>query len=161
MTDGLIRDFRKGLRELERHVELALLSQTKCCGVTPAQCHLLLEAEYAGEASVGDLAAALELDASTLSRTVDSLVRAGFLARREDPANRRRQLICLTESGLGKVDYINSLCNRYYEGLLASLSADEAETLLATLPLFVKAMRAWRFSGESEACCQESGKVKR
>ena len=159
MPDISIRDFRRGLRELERHVELALLSQTKCCGITPAQCHLLLEAEYAGETSVGDLAASLELDASTLSRTVDSLVRAGLLARREDPANRRRQLICLTKSGQVKVDYINSLCNRYYEGLLASLSADEAATLLATLPLFVKAMRAWRFSGESETCCGESGKI--
>ncbi|MCX7027168.1 MAG: MarR family transcriptional regulator [Spirochaetes bacterium] len=156
MSNSSIRNFRKGLRVLERQVELALITQTECCGVTPAQCHLLFEVEDAGEASVGDLASSLELDASTLSRTVDGLVKAGLLARREDPANRRRQLVCLTASGREKVDYINDLCDRYYEGLLAALPTGEAGTILEALPLFVKAMRAWRLEGGSGICCPGS-----
>jgi len=164
MADFSIRNFRKGLRALERQVELALVAQTECCGVTPAQCHLLLVAEEAGEASVGDLAAVLELDPSTLSRTVDGLVRAGILERREDPDNRRRQLVRLSASGREKADSINDLCDRYYDGLLASLPAGETETLMAALPLLAKAMRAWRFAEGSGAsgglngsggCCRE------
>lgn len=167
MADSSIRNFRKGLRALERQVELALIAQTECCGVTPAQCHLLLAVEEAGEASVGDLASVLELDASTLSRTVDGLVRAGILGRREDPANRRRQLIRLTPSGREKADSINDLCDRYYDGLLASLPAGETEMLMAALPLFAKTMRAWRFAEGSGAldgsggCCRESGAAER
>jgi len=156
MPDSSIRNFRRGLRALERQVELALIAQTDCCGVTPAQCHLLLEVEELGEVSIGDLASALELDASTLSRTVDGLVKAGLLVRREDPANRRRQLVCLTVSGRGKTDYINDLCDRYYKGLLDALPADEAGTLLEALPLFAKAMRSWRLAEGSIACCSES-----
>ncbi|HWR10793.1 MAG TPA: MarR family transcriptional regulator [Rectinemataceae bacterium] len=158
MADSSIRNFRKGLRALERQVEFALVAQTECCGVTPAQCHLLLAVEEAGEASVGDLAAVLELDASTLSRTVDGLVRTRTLERREDPDNRRRQLVRLSVSGREKADTINDLCDRYYDGLLASLPAGEKDMLMAALPLFAKAMRAWRCSGRgggSGGCCRE------
>ena len=156
MMDLPIREFRRDLRSLERHVELALISQTECCGVTPAQCHLLLEVEEEGEASVGELASALELDASTLSRTVDGLVKTGLLERREDPENRRRQLVCLSAAGRAKTDFINSVCDRYYEGLLAALPEEEAGVILKALPLIVLALRAWRSRGESGACCQET-----
>ena len=148
-----IRVFRRALRALERQIELSLASETECCGVTPAQCHLLLAVEESGEPSVGELAAALELDQSTLSRTVDGLVKAGMLSRREDPANRRRQLVGLTDAGRAKADAINALCNRYYEGLLASLPEGEARAVLRSLPLFAEALRAWRGSRSGKGCC--------
>ncbi len=147
MEAGDIRLFRKGIRALERQVELALLAQTECCGVTPAQCHLLLAVEEAIEPSVGELAAEMELDASTLSRTVNGLVKAGLVARREDPANRRRQLVSLTPKGMERAAAINESCDRYYEGLLASIPGDGAETVARALPVFVEAMRDWRLSG--------------
>ena len=69
-----IRSFRKALREFEREVEPALFDQMECCGVAPAQYHLILAVQEAGETSVGELAAELELDSFTLSRAVDNLV---------------------------------------------------------------------------------------
>ncbi len=147
MTDISIRAFRKGIRALEREVELALLSQTECCGVTPAQCHLLLAVEDAGEPSVGELAAELELDSSTLSRTVNGLVKANLLARREDPANRRRQLVSLTEAGIKRANAINASCDGYYEGILSSLPETESRAVANALPVFVTAMREWRRAG--------------
>lgn len=137
-----VRAFRRNLRALERQVERALAAQTECCGVTPAQCHLLLEVEDSGEVSIGELAAALELDASTLSRTVDAMVKSGLLTRREDGENRRRQLVGLSASGRVKAYTVNGLCDRYYEGLLAALPPDEAKSLVSALPLFLKAMRS-------------------
>jgi DNA-binding MarR family transcriptional regulator len=151
-----IKAFRKGLRELEREVDLALSSQTACCGVTIAQCHLLLAVEEAGEPSVSEIAALLELDASTLSRTVDALVRTGFLSRREDPANRRRQLVSLSPEGKAKVDSINGLCDRYYGGLLGALPEDKVETIAQALPVFAKAMRDWRKNQEGADFCQKT-----
>lgn len=152
-----VRFFRKGIRALEREVELALISQTECCGITPAQCHLLLAVEEAIDPSIGEIAAALELDASTLSRTVDSLVKTELLSRREDPANRRRQLIALTEAGREKARAINTLCDRYYEGLLAALPPHEAETIVHSIPFFVDSMREWRRSQLSVNCGETPG----
>lgn len=147
-----LRAFRKGLRALEREVGLALTDQTECCGVTPAQCHLLLAVDEAGETSVGELSAELELDSSTLSRAVDGLVRAKLLARAEDPSNRRRTIVSLSASGKAKVASINELCDDYYEGLLGSLAAKDSKTIVAAMPLFVKAMRDWRLARASSGC---------
>lgn len=154
MADPSIRDFRRGLRALERQIERILIAQTECCGVTPAQCHLLLEVEGAGEASVGELAASLDLDASTLSRTVDALVRAGMLERQEDPANRRRQLVRLSAAGREKAEYINARCDLYYKGLLGALPECDAGSLCAAIPLFVTAMRSWRLEEGKGSCCK-------
>jgi DNA-binding MarR family transcriptional regulator len=153
MADSTIRNFRKLLRSLERQVELTLIAQTECCDVTPAQCHLLLEAGETQEASIGELAASLELDASTLSRTVDGLVKVGLLSRKEDSANRRRQLVTLSTAGREKVDSIDAVCDRYYAGLLGSLTETEAATLREALPLLLKVLRSWRLSGEGSSCC--------
>ena len=144
------------LRELEREVELALSDQTECCGVTPAQCHLILAVEEAGETSVSEIAAVLELDSSTLSRSVDGLVKAGFLERKEDPSNRRRQLVSLSAKGKAKADSINKLCDRYYEGLLGALPAKESKAVSAALPVFVKALREWRQAQGAGDCCESS-----
>jgi DNA-binding MarR family transcriptional regulator len=157
MSDLSIRSFRKGLRELEREVELALSDQTECCGVTPAQCHLILAVEEAGETSVGEIATALELDSSTLSRSVDGLVRAGLLERKEDPSNRRRQLVNLSAKGSEKAASINALCDRYYEGLLGALPAKESKAIVSALPVFVKALREWR-QAQASVGCRESPK---
>jgi Transcriptional regulators len=151
-----IRSFRKGLRELEREVELALSDQTECCGVTPAQCHLLLAVEEAGRTSVGELAAGLELDSSTLSRAVDGLVKAQMLEREEDPENRRRQLVSLSEKGEAKAKSINAICDRYYEGLLSSLPAKDSKAIEAALPVFVEALRGWRRSQGPGGCCRKT-----
>jgi DNA-binding MarR family transcriptional regulator len=141
-----IRAFRGQLRQLERQIELNLANQTDCCGVTVAQCHVLLEVEASGEAAIGTLADSLELDASTLSRTVDGLVRAGLIERREDPENRRRQLVRLTPAGREKADFINGSCDSFYRDLLRRLPEGQANAVLSALPLLVEAFRTERIA---------------
>jgi DNA-binding MarR family transcriptional regulator len=156
MAGSSIRSFRRELRALEREVELALSDQTACCGVTPAQCHLILAVEEAGKTSVGEIAAALELDSSTLSRAVDGLVREGLLEREEDPANRRRLLVSLSAEGKKKAKSINAMCDRYYQGLLDALPAKDSKAIVAGLPVFVRALREWRREQGSGGCREPS-----
>lgn len=52
-----------------------------------------------GGCSVGELASALGLDVSTMSRIADGLVRRGLLLRTEDAWDRRRVCFQLTEDG--------------------------------------------------------------
>ncbi len=139
-----VRAFRRSLRSLEREVELSLASQTECCGVTGAQCHLLLEIEERGRASIGELADALELDPSTLSRTTESLVRSGLVSRVDDPTNRRRQILELLPEGMEKVEYINRLCDEYYEGVLAGTGGAKREALVDSVSYLANAIRERR-----------------
>lgn len=151
VRDETIRKFRRELRALERRVERALAEQSSCCGVTPAQCHAVLALEEAGPTSLGELAAALELDSSTLSRTVDGLVKEGLARRREDPENRRRAIVSLSPAGEAAAARINEACDRYYRSLLSSLSETDAVGVVRAVPILAEALRAWSSAGEG--CC--------
>jgi DNA-binding MarR family transcriptional regulator len=140
-TEISIRDFRKNLRVLEREVGLSMASETGCCGVTLAQCHLLLEVEQRGSTSVTELASILELDKSTLSRTVDSMARAGLLNRETDPASRRQQIISLSEDGRKKADRINGLCDASYTRLFDFIPVDSRRMVVTSAALLAEAMR--------------------
>ncbi|HAE21081.1 MAG TPA: hypothetical protein DCG47_01990 [Spirochaetaceae bacterium] len=137
-----LRAFRQGLRALERRVQQALDDQTSCCGVSVAQCHLLLEMAEAGAGSIGYFAERLELDLSTLSRTVESLVRAGLALRNADPGDRRRQVIVLSDKGRERAGAINASCDAYYEAMLSRLPARQREAALEVVPLLADAMKA-------------------
>jgi DNA-binding MarR family transcriptional regulator len=155
-TDVSIRDFRTNLRVLEREVELSMTSEAGCCGVTFAQCHLLLEVERRGRTSVTELASLLELDKSTLSRTVDTACRAGLIDRSVDPANRRQQVICLTEKGRETAGTINSQCDASYTRLFDFIPRNERSAVVRSVALLADAMRQKRRNPEGACCRDES-----
>ena len=152
----IVRDFRKSLRLLERQIERNLSSQTDCCGVTVAQCHLILELDLSesegrsggkgGGIGIGECARALDLDASTLSRTVESLVKAGLASRETDTNNRRRQIVALTGSGRARAADIHRLCDSYYGRILASLPEAERRIVVDGIAVLAAALRAQPFT---------------
>ena len=117
-----IRKFRRALRYLERFTSSYVKENSVCCGVTPTQCHVLLKVEEDGEISPSKLKDYIGLDKSSLSRTLDGLVRLSLLERRESSSDRRYQSIRLTDRGHVFVDRLNEECDEYYEPILASLS---------------------------------------
>jgi DNA-binding MarR family transcriptional regulator len=147
-----IRGFRRDLRTLEREVVFSLSSDAGCCGVSFAQCHLLLEVEQRGTTSITELSTALQLDKSTLSRTVDSMVRTGLLKRENNPASRRQQVISLTAKGKQKTDLINTACDTSYARLFDFISAAKRRAVIASVSLLAEAMRQMRTQPDS-ACC--------
>jgi DNA-binding MarR family transcriptional regulator len=149
-----IREFRSNLRVLEREVEMSMTSEAGCCGVTFAQCHLVLEVERRGRTSVTELASILELDKSTLSRTVDAGVRAGLLDRTLDPSNRRQQVISLTELGRRTADQINGRCDVSYTRLFDFVPRKKRALVIEAVALLAQAMRLKRRNPEA-ACCAD------
>ncbi len=136
-----VRAFRAALRSLVRALDGSLRAQAGASGVSTAQCHLLLEAAEGGEASIGEYARRLSLDQSTLSRTADGLVRLGYLERRPDPANRRRQLVRASRSGLKKAAGINLACDADYGRVLERIPEEGRAALLDYLGLLAQALR--------------------
>ncbi len=142
-----IISFRRDMRTLERESGILLAGETSCCSVTVAQCHLLLEMEALGPSSLQEIADSLSLDKSTLSRTVDSLVREGLVERHPDADNRRKVSLSLTESGRDKCAYINTLCNGQYKEVFARIPKDRRAIVMEGIALLAAAMRDKRNTG--------------
>jgi DNA-binding MarR family transcriptional regulator len=148
-----VEEFRRDLRALEREVVRQLEGETTCCGVTLAQCHVIVE--LTDGTSLTALAAVLGLDTSTLSRTVDGLVKTGLVERAQDPADRRCICVTLTAAGRDKVAEISHRCNRYYSALLAGMSEKDQRQVIRTVRLLAGGMRQlrapWQCCGPKEA----------
>jgi DNA-binding MarR family transcriptional regulator len=153
-TEESIRSFRKNLRQLEREIGYSMASETGCCGVTLAQCHLLLEVEERSQTSITELTSTLELDKSTLSRTVDGACKAGLLNRDADPSSRRQQVISLTDEGRRKADRINTLCDGSYSRLFDFVPPDKRSAVVEAVAILAEAMRQKRKNPDAP-CCKE------
>lgn len=153
---AVLRVFRAKLRMLEREIGRCLEDQTACCSVTVAQCHVLLELDGLGSVNLKALSARLELDKSTLSRAVDSLVGLGLVDRKQDPDNRRQQIIALTKSGEGRVADIHQRCDAYYQAMLVRLPAVDLSAIVRGIGLLAEAMLAQRRDTGEPRCCRET-----
>jgi DNA-binding MarR family transcriptional regulator len=81
---------------------------SSCCNeVTLSQCHALLEIDNNEDISVSELAKKLTLEKSTVSRTIDGLVRKGFIKREVPSNNRRITKLQLTAEGAKTCNNIN------------------------------------------------------
>ena len=94
-------DALRRLVDLISHRTGAALSQMEKAGVTLPQVLLLTRVEWAGRASISELANVSPGSVAATSQMVDRLVRKNWLARCEDPADRRRKAVSLTSAGAG------------------------------------------------------------
>lgn len=138
-ADINIRTFRRLLRQFEQLTE----TQTGVCcsGVSVAQCHALMEIEHLGQCSISQLAANLNLDQSTLSRTVDSLVAFDLVQRTPNPADRRYMIVTLSEKGQETCRQINAANDDYYWRVFEAIPEAQRAAAEASFQLFVTAMR--------------------
>lgn len=153
MDDTDIRSFRRLLRKFEQLTE----AQTGICcsGVSVAQCHALMEIEYLGQASIGQLADNLNLDKSTLSRTVDGLVERQLVDRRPNPDDRRYMIVTLTKSGLAICRQINATNDAYYRRVFETIPEEQRQIVKSSIELMVEAMLASLEQGKEPCNCDE------
>jgi DNA-binding MarR family transcriptional regulator len=133
-----IERFRAKLREIERTVWIQTKSEALCCGVTMAQCHAIMEIAAAGELNLKDLASRLGLDNSTLSRTVESLVKDGLAERTPSAKDRRASVIRLNEKGRMAGDRINSTWNRICRDMFRSIPREKHQPLVESVSILAE-----------------------
>lgn len=140
--------FREIVRKLVQKLGLLQKSDAVCCGVTVAQCHALTEIGRAEGMTLTDLAEALNLDKSTTSRAVESLVTNGLADRREAPENRRTVNIMLTEKGRRMAENIEQGTNQYFRNILLSVPAKKRPLVAEALALLETAVE------QQKSCCK-------
>ena len=140
MKEASIRSFRKTLSRLERISGGKFKESSNGNGVTPAQGHTLLEIEQKGQSTLVRIAKNLSLDKSTLSRTVDGLVKIGLLMRVPDPSDRRSNLITLTARGRAICRRLNRTHDDYYGRVINRIPKQKREQVVESVALLVRAM---------------------
>jgi DNA-binding MarR family transcriptional regulator len=125
----MIKKFREILRRFEREIFM-LNSESCCCGVTLAQCHILLEIESKNKVSVTELAKSVGLDKSTISRTIDGVVNAGLIDRSIPSENRRMAVLQLTEAGKETCRTINNNNDKFFADILSIMTKQEKENII-------------------------------
>ena len=148
MAQNDYKQFRETIRLLERHLGILKDTEFSCCQITLAQCHALVEIGRSESISLGELAGQINLENSTVSRTVNNLVDRGLAAREIDPADRRYVVIRLTEKGKETFQKIETSMDQYFHEIFSNIPEVKKDQILESLSLIVDAV------GKSK-CCKE------
>jgi len=149
MKAKLVQKYRNILRKFER--ELFFQNVSTCCsGVSLPQCHALLEVEGQENISLTELSDKLTLEKSTVSRTVDGLVKKGYLNRTIPEENRRTVKLQLTQAGEKTCENINWNNHHFISEVLDTLEENEQAEFVHLFEKITKKMMQLRQSGK---CC--------
>ena len=142
------RSLRELFRITVRNVGLLEKDDASCCGVTTSQCHALVEIGRSGTISLIDLAQQLNLDKSTLSRTINNLVESDLLIREQDPDNRRYIKIQLTKKGLQLYQNIEDSMDDYFQKIIEEIPAEKLPQVRESIDLLLESVG-------SVKCCEK------
>jgi DNA-binding MarR family transcriptional regulator len=140
------KQLREMVRILERKLGILQESEFSCCGITMAQCHALVEIGRAKSISLNELAELINLENSTMSRTVNNLVTNELAKRDIDPQDRRYVTISLTESGQKLYEGIEEGMNLYFSKVYHSIPESKREQVMESVQILLDAI------GENECC---------
>lgn len=121
----------RSMESMHRHV--------KATGVSMPQFSLLMRLYHNGGCAMHEVSRHFDVSGAAASQLVDKLVQSGFVARSENPDDRRAREITLTEAGTTFIK--NSIDERYrwVSEMAAALSSEECDAILASLPILIAA----------------------
>lgn len=107
-------------------------------------------------ASLSDVSEHVGLGAPTTSKLVDDLVARGWVAREQDPGDRRRLALRLRPGGRRKLESVLESAHATIAERLAPLSAEEREAVRRAMTLLVPLVRPSCWSGGADGGAPEA-----
>lgn len=143
-------DLREIVRILVRNLGLLERTEACCCGVTLTQSHAIVEIGRVKETTLNSLAELLNLDKSTMSRTIDNLVNQNLVLREVHTENRRYIRIKLTEKGEAIFREIEKSMEDYYNNVISLVPVDKKDQVIESLQILVDIVKV-------NKCCDVKG----
>lgn len=135
----LVKQFREYTRQLECHLGNMNQSDCCCCGVSTAQCFLIIEIGREPGISVKELAEILRIDKSGVSRSVEELVQKGFVERNPSKEDRRYVTLNLLPKGQARFEKIENDMYLKFKEVLEQIPMEKREQVIETLKLYNEA----------------------
>ncbi len=137
----LSQKFRETLGLAYQRVNALQRDEKRRFGVSLSRCVTLETLLREGPLPVNELASRLGLDASTVTRSIDGLVREALVRRtRDERQDRRRVFIALTARGRTLAQKLEQCADAYSEQILARIPRERREDVLYALGVLVKAV---------------------
>jgi len=121
-------NLRNAARAVTRHYDRGL----RTAGVTAVQLPLLAAISYGANASIAALAAALDLERSTISRDLEVLVRRGYV-KRAAGGDKRATALELTPKGHAVLSKAFEAWNLAHDAVVSAFGEAELQSLLTRM----------------------------
>ncbi len=135
----LVKQFREYTRQLECHLGNMNKSDCCCCGVSEAQCFLVVEIGRNPGVSVKELADILHIDKSAVSRSVEELVQKDFVERKPSKEDRRFVTLSLLPKGQERFEKIEHDMYIKFREVFEQIPVDKQEQVIQALKLYNEA----------------------
>ena len=126
-------DLANRLHSIAIHLLRRVRKEDSATGLSPSRLSALSVVGFGGPLSLGELAAAEQVRAPTMSRIVAALEESGIVERARDPADARRVLFKATPEGMRILLEGQRRRTAALERLLLNLTPEESAALRQTL----------------------------
>jgi DNA-binding MarR family transcriptional regulator len=137
-----VRLLREKVEQLEFNKSWRSKEELVCCGITLAQCQILMELGKTQELCIAELADTLGIDSSTLSRTINRMVDSDLVSRMTKSSDRRYVSLSLTKNGKNLYQVIDDKRNEDYTKIFELIPEHKRKQVMESFEVFIEALRA-------------------
>ncbi len=120
------------IEKLYRSLNIAL-NKHNSLGYSCGQGKMLRSLAEQGETSLSALSSLLGITPSSTGEIADKLLSAGFITKKNDPLDKRRSLVSVTDSGINELKRLSEEFTSFIASSFSSLNQDELSALLSLL----------------------------
>lgn len=143
MEQSFIAALRRHSRQLVREWNM-LADEIQQVGISPSQCHTLIELEQEAGLSSSQLAELLVLDKSTTSRTIQALEKRALIDHSVPENDKRLKCYALSTEGQDLLGEIHEIANRQVEQALDLMTPSEQQQVAEGLKVYARALQQVR-----------------
>ena len=90
---------------------------------------IMLRIRFQGIATQHDLVKLFKVSGAYIAKILSKFEDYGYIIRKEDPQNRRKKLVKLTDEGIKKTDELIDIIQRWEDKVTDNISEEELKTL--------------------------------